>query len=104
MAKTAKKLKTLAVKTAAAGPKVKRIPKAKEFCEPTKARGNKIREEGLTTDRPMTKSRSAGAGSPPWNMRVRQRRRRQPKGFWEKACQRFWRNAFKDFTRRPLRR
>src|ERR1700676_5236814 len=48
-AKTAKKLKALAVKTANAWPSVKRIHTAKEFCEPTTASGNKTNEAALTT-------------------------------------------------------
>src|SRR5260370_10130318 len=48
-AKTAKKLNALAVKTAMAWPRVKRIHTAKEFCEPTTAMGNKTRDAALTT-------------------------------------------------------
>src|SRR5882762_7661455 len=48
-AKTAKKLKTLAVKTATAWPSVNRIHMAKEFCEPTTAMGNSTSEAAFTT-------------------------------------------------------
>src|SRR5712675_1939296 len=48
-AKTAKKLKALAVNTATAWPSVNRIHMAKEFCEPTTAMGNSTSEAAFTT-------------------------------------------------------
>src|SRR6266853_3530278 len=48
-AKTAKKLKALAVTIATAWPSVNRIHMAKEFCEPTTAMGNSTSEAAFTT-------------------------------------------------------
>src|SRR5712672_759539 len=48
-AKTAKKLKALAVNTATAWPRLNLIHTAKEFCEPTTAMGNRTSEAAFTT-------------------------------------------------------
>src|SRR6266404_9499444 len=48
-AKTAKKLKALAVHTATAWPRVNRIHMAKEFCDPTTAIGNNTNDAAFTT-------------------------------------------------------
>src|SRR5260221_14420185 len=49
----------------------------------------------MITSTPMLRCSSPAPGSPPaWNMRATKRRRRQPEGVREKACQRVWMGCF----------